>query len=458
MSDKITNNPEIELLTAELASARRELQWEASLERVRRVTGEMTEPSDLTEVVKQIKREVDVLYGGNILEVDLMLEADEETLQFWSIVEVQEVPDSMEQFGQFYPKKPEPPHPVIEKMWASEGDFNEFSSDLEEMWKVHASLARYVPHEAELLKAVLDSGSLERMWFTVSSIRGGRMFLAWAVQPPAEMAIVQPRIAAVLGDAQKRVEELREANIRTREAQIEAALERVRSKAMGMRNSDELLEVVATIHQQFSGLGLECGVFWHARYFPDYYEKALTSIDGSKVLTLMILPRDFSAVPELAAWERGNEKIGVFAFDAEQGGQYMEHMIAKGRFLEVDPHSVTPEYVRENGGLTFVQARTTKGEIEMLFAFSGEEALQKLHEHGKTDVVLVLSDINMPGMTGLELLERIKSDPPPLPVCMMTAYDNDDYRGKAAALQCDGYVSKPIDFAALKEKINSFIV
>ena len=56
-----------------------------------------------------------------------------------------------------------------------------------------------------------------------------------------------------------------------------------------------------------------------------------------------------------------------------------------------------------------------------------------------------------------ELLDRIKSDPPPLPVCMMTAYDNDDYRGRASAMKCDGYVSKPIDFAALKEKINSFI-
>ena len=99
----------------------------------------------------------------------------------------------------------------------------------------------------------------------------------------------------------------------------------------------------------------------------------------------------------------------------------------------------------------------SKGEIELIFAFSGEEALQQLKNHGKTDVVLVLSDINMPGMTGLELLDRIKSDPPPLPVCMMTAYDNDDYRGKAAALKCDGYVSKPIDFAALKEKINSFV-
>lgn len=94
-----------------------------------------------------------------------------------------------------------------------------------------------------------------------------------------------------------------------------------------------------------------------------------------------------------------------------------------------------------------------RGEIELVFAFSGEEAIQVLEASGKADVVLVLSDINMPGMTGFELLRRIKAEPPPVPVCMMTAYDNDQFRGQAEDLQCDGYVSKPIDFEQLKDKI-----
>ena len=93
------------------------------------------------------------------------------------------------------------------------------------------------------------------------------------------------------------------------------------------------------------------------------------------------------------------------------------------------------------------------GEIELLFAFSGEEALGVLEEHGKADIVLVLSDINMPGMTGIELLNKIKSTPPPVPVCMMTAYENESYRQEAAANACDGYLTKPVDFKMLKERI-----
>ena len=79
-----------------------------------------------------------------------------------------------------------------------------------------------------------------------------------------------------------------------------------------------------------------------------------------------------------------------------------------------------------------------------------------LETEGRADVVLVLSDINMPGMTGLELLKRIKKQPPPLPVCMMTAYGNEQYERAAAEQGCEGYLTKPIDFAALKARIRSF--
>jgi len=99
---------------------------------------------------------------------------------------------------------------------------------------------------------------------------------------------------------------------------------------------------------------------------------------------------------------------------------------------------------------------TRSGQMHLDFAFSGEEALSYLAEH-RADVVLVLSDINMPGMTGLDLLKEIKSTPPPLPVCMMTAYGNEEYRTKADDFGCDGYLTKPIDFASLKQQIQTYL-
>ena len=96
-----------------------------------------------------------------------------------------------------------------------------------------------------------------------------------------------------------------------------------------------------------------------------------------------------------------------------------------------------------------------RGEIELEFAFSGEEALEVLKNGGRADLVLVLSDINMPGMNGLELLRQIKSTPPPIPVCMMTAYGNDDYRDRASEYGSDGYLTKPVDFDELKKRIRS---
>ena len=94
------------------------------------------------------------------------------------------------------------------------------------------------------------------------------------------------------------------------------------------------------------------------------------------------------------------------------------------------------------------------GEIDFAFAFSGEEALQYMNAHDH-EAVLILSDINMPGMSGLQLLQHIKQrfETPPPVVMMITAYgDNENYR-QAMKLGADDFLTKPVDFTTLKEKL-----
>ena len=95
-------------------------------------------------------------------------------------------------------------------------------------------------------------------------------------------------------------------------------------------------------------------------------------------------------------------------------------------------------------------------EMELVFAFSGEEALVYL-EKVKHEAILILSDINMPGMSGLALLGKIKQmykEPPPV-VMMITAYGNAENLKAAQDLGADDFLVKPIDFNALKEKLKT---
>ncbi len=94
-----------------------------------------------------------------------------------------------------------------------------------------------------------------------------------------------------------------------------------------------------------------------------------------------------------------------------------------------------------------------EGILEFHFAFSGEQAIDYLHSASQTELVLVLSDINMPGMTGIELLRRIKSEIPAPAVFMITAYGDELNYNRAMELGADDFINKPVDFASLKEKI-----
>lgn len=94
-----------------------------------------------------------------------------------------------------------------------------------------------------------------------------------------------------------------------------------------------------------------------------------------------------------------------------------------------------------------------QGKIEFHFAFSASEALEYLQSQGPECVVLILSDINMPGMNGLELLKIIKETFPNLKVFMITAYGDEENFRIAMEYGADDYINKPVEFDKLKEKI-----
>lgn len=94
------------------------------------------------------------------------------------------------------------------------------------------------------------------------------------------------------------------------------------------------------------------------------------------------------------------------------------------------------------------------GDFNFAFCFSGEEALDYLQEH-PSEAILILSDINMPGMSGLELLRRIRENaptPPPF-IVMITAYGDQAKYDEAMHLGANDFLNKPLDFSTLREKL-----
>jgi len=94
------------------------------------------------------------------------------------------------------------------------------------------------------------------------------------------------------------------------------------------------------------------------------------------------------------------------------------------------------------------------GEMAFTFALSGEEAMGYL-EQNHSEVILILSDINMPGMSGLELLKNIRStyEKPPPVVMMITAYGDDENYRQSMDLGANDFLTKPLDFNTLKDKL-----
>ena len=95
------------------------------------------------------------------------------------------------------------------------------------------------------------------------------------------------------------------------------------------------------------------------------------------------------------------------------------------------------------------------GRFAMEFAQSAPMALQRITNAGDESLILILSDINMPGMSGLELLPKAKAIRPDVPIIMITAYGDPDTKRKALGNGAEALLTKPIDFGTLRSEIDS---
>ena len=94
-----------------------------------------------------------------------------------------------------------------------------------------------------------------------------------------------------------------------------------------------------------------------------------------------------------------------------------------------------------------------QGTYVLHYAASGEEALDTLADGVRPELIVILSDINMPGMDGLTLLREVKQLRPDLPVMMVTAYGDDERRRQASEYGAAEFITKPVDFDLLKEQL-----
>lgn len=97
------------------------------------------------------------------------------------------------------------------------------------------------------------------------------------------------------------------------------------------------------------------------------------------------------------------------------------------------------------------------GTMELVFAFSGQEALDIIKSTDSPNIVYIFSDINMPGMSGFELLEKVKKDYPHIHVSMISAYGDTENYQKAKEIGAKEFFTKPIDFKNLREELHDVL-
>jgi signal transduction histidine kinase len=190
-------------------------------------------------------------------------------------------------------------------------------------------------------------------------------------EPVPEAHDIFKRFTAVFNQTYTRFLDLEKSEQRAREAEVELALERVRSQVTAMQTSSDLFDIVVNMRKEFISLGHDADYFWHMTWGADSYDMSMTSEDGNRIGMVIKIPRlVHDAIPGLSEWEKGTDPVYVLALNGDDAWDYIENMNTHGKYEQADPNAPTEEVIQAIGGLTFIIARTTHGEIG--YSLAGE--------------------------------------------------------------------------------------
>tara|TARA_R100000935_G_scaffold8302_7_gene17539 strand:+ start:167612 stop:175687 length:8076 start_codon:yes stop_codon:yes gene_type:complete len=353
----------IQRRTKELEEKNRELEIEGALERIRAQAVAMKETADLLDIVVSMRTEFTKL--------------GHEAHYFWHMMWLPETYEKAMTSGDgtkigFVMELPRHIHgniPVLANWEKSKKPTVVYAMKVEEALDYIDKMVslgdfKHIDPQAPTEDDIRQIGGLTFIMARTTHGEIGYSLPGVVKDPPKEDVAILVKFAGVFDLAHRRFLDLQKAEKQARETLVELSLERIRSRVTAMKESSDLFEIVVTMRNEFLSLGHEADYFWHMKWLKDTYEMSMTAVDGGRLGMVITVPKFVhDDIPALTTWEKGVEPTFVLALDADEAWNYIENMNTHGHYQLADPNAPTQEDIQHIGGLTFIIARTTHGEI-----------------------------------------------------------------------------------------------
>ncbi len=335
-----SNRPTPDILILQKAEAQaREAQIELAVERVRAKALAMHKSEEILGVAITLRNELVALNIPGVAAVTIYLRQENGDVRLWDITSMKEQEEGIHFSMNFNFRMEEAdPDLWIRKIWDSAESYVVIEQDEQDLCRAIEWTRKYNIETAEMTQQFLEANKIVRSWHPAVKLSNGKLTADFIQPPLAEVEFILSKIGASFDLAYTRFLDLQKAEAQAKEAQIEAALERVRSRTMAMQKSEELPEAANLLFQQMQLLGMPA---WSAGYciWDDNKQGITLWMSSEGVMQPPFhapLTKDPSFIHMREAYERGEafhvEEIGGEALVTHY--QYMRTLPVVGEILD----------------------------------------------------------------------------------------------------------------------------